>query len=146
MPWLLPLLAKLAWWLLPKLLGNVVDSIAATLSLVEKAELAVEGTAARRDWVIQRMPATGLIPEWALRVLLEFCVILHGLGVTYAQLKKMEELVSADNIQGLLSSEKRALVLNEFKALFPELPERIGRLLLEIAVAKVKAALSKGAA
>ncbi len=73
-------------------------------------------------------------------------MILNGLGVSAAKLDKMEELVSAESMQDLLTADKRAAVLSQFTALFPDIPERIGRLLLEIAVARVKAQLAKGAA
>lgn len=146
MPWLIPILTKLAWWLLPKLLGKVVDAFETTLRLVEEAEAKYELPAARRDYVVQRMPGIGAIPEIALRFVLELAVTLRALGVNSAQLDKMEQLASQDTLTGLLSTEKRALVLDQFKTLFPDLPERIGRLLLEVAVAKVKAGLRKGAA
>lgn len=146
MPWLFPLFTKLAWWLMPKLIGSIVDAIETTLRLVETAETAIEDYAGRRDYVLQRMPGAGTIPESVLRFVLEFCVILRGLGVTSTQLDKMESLVSQDALTGLLTDQKRAVVLDQFKALFPDIPERTGRLLMELAVAKVKAQFSKGAA
>lgn len=136
---LLDIAAKIAWWLAPKVLGRIVDAFGQTLVLVQTAETGFPDKDLRRDYVLLRMPGAGVIPEWAARALIEFCVILHGLGVTPEALDKMEELVSNHEADWLSSTEKRTMVLERFAATFPDLPERIGRLLLEIAVAKIRA-------
>lgn len=145
MVWLIPILTKVALWILPKLAGFVVDAFGKCLAAVEAAE-SIPNQADRRTAVMASLAHFSAIPEPVRRFLCEACVILFKLGVTSAQLEKMEELVSSEqNYELLGNTSKRDAVLNQFAELFPALPERIGRLLLELAVLKVKAAF-KGAA
>lgn len=136
MAFLLPILTKIAWWLFPKLIGSVMDWFGRLIELVEQAEN-IEDPAARRDAVLSKLWGTGVIPESLLRGAIEFAVILIRLGVTSQAMSAMENLVTVANMQALSDVGKRVNVLSQFAALFPDMPERIGRLLLEIAVARI---------
>jgi hypothetical protein len=94
MTWLLPLITKLAWWATPKFIDDILDALSASLTLVAAADAdpKLTGAAAKRDYVSRHMPGCGTIPEWALRALMECCVILNSLGVTTKQLDKMRDL------------------------------------------------------
>jgi hypothetical protein len=141
MSWLLAALTKIALWIMPQLAALVVDAFGKCLAAVEQAEQ-IENTAERRLAVMNSLGGYSSIPEAARRFLVEFCVIVYRLGVTAEQLEKMEQLVAYQDTWTAIreSSARRDSVLQQFSELFPNMPERIGRLLLELAVLKVKAA------
>lgn len=139
MTWLLSLLSKFAWWLYPKLIASVVDALVSALDLVEKAEATNDLPTAKRMRVMNALVQKfGIIPEAVIRFLVEFAVLLFRLGVTQRHLHEMEVLVTGFELTELGAPEKRQAVLDGFSRIFPDLPERMGRLLLEITVAKLK--------
>lgn len=138
-------MTRIFWWVLPRVLGGAVDMIGKTLALVESAE-SIEDPTARRRAVLEAIGGFGVVPEPILRGLVEFCVVLHSIGVTSEQLEAMEKLVSQEAATSALADcEKRSVVLASFANLFPSVPERVCRLLLELAVAKVTLAPGKTA-
>jgi hypothetical protein len=139
--WLVSIATKIVWWLVPKLAESVVDALGKCLMAVEQAE-SIENLAERRLAAMNALGSYSMIPEPIRRFTVEACVILFKLGITAAHLEKMEELVSYEETWADVrdSSDRRYAVLMKFRELFPNLPERMGRLLLEIAVLKVKAA------
>lgn len=139
--WLLPALTKLVWWLIPQMAAFIVDGIGKCLMAVEQAE-SIENLAERRLAAMNALGSYSMIPEPIRRFTVEACVILFKLGITAAHLEKMEELVSYEETWADVRTgdTRREIVLSKFGELFPNLPERIGRLLLEIAVLKVKVA------
>jgi hypothetical protein len=143
--WLLLILTKLVWWLIPKLAESLVDAIGKCLMAVQYAE-SIENEAERRLFVMNSLGAYSTIPEPIRRFIVEACVILFKLGITAEHLEKMEELVGYEETWADIrtSDERRNAALKKFAELFPNLPERMGRLLLEIAVLKVKAAFGSG--
>jgi hypothetical protein len=145
MTWLLPILTKIAWWLYPKLIACAIDAISFALAEVESAEAFNSLPAAKRTRVHENLVARyGMIPEPVTRFLVEFALLLFRLGVTGKHLQEMEVLVTGMELTALESPDKRRAVLGGFAKIFPELPERIGRLLLEIVVAKLKGGGSLG--
>jgi hypothetical protein len=143
--WLLPALTKLVWWLIPQLAAFIVDGIGKCLLAVEQAE-SIENLAERRLAAMNALGSYSMIPEPIRRFTVEACVILFKLGITAAHLEKMESLVAREETWADVrtSEDRRYAVLMKFRELFPNLPERMGRLLLEIAVLKIKAAFSSG--
>jgi len=136
-------MTRIFWWVLPRVLGGAVDMIGKTLLLVESAE-SIEDPTARRRVVLEAVGGFSVVPEPIRRGLVEFCVVLNRMGVTSEQLEAMEKLVSQEAATSALAdTEKRSVVLASFANLFPGVPERVCRLLLEFAVAKVTLALGK---
>jgi len=138
MIWLVPLVTKILWWLLPKALAGAADYFEKALYFVEQADKEIEGPAARRAWALERLGGFGFIPETILRGFLEFVVILHGIGVTAKQLDAAEALVGElAKLETLTSAEKRGQALERLQEVFPSTPERIARFLVQIAWMKI---------
>ena len=133
---------KLFWWALPKLIGGVIDKLGDSLALVEQAD-GEDYNGAKRLFVIEQVQQflPGL-PESIIRAYVEILVILYSVGVTSEALNTMEKVVGDIDVVGVSPEAKRAYVLSSFSALFPGVPERVGRLLIKLAVARLR---SKGA-
>lgn len=142
MNWVTALLIKVAFWMLPRLLGQIVNQVSLTLALVEAADH-FPAPDLKRDYVLDRMGGRDVIPESVRRFLAEFCVILFRIGVTSTALDRMEELIRDQSLDTLTDGTKRDIAIQRFLSLFPDMPERVARLLVEIAMARV---LGKGVA
>lgn len=139
MAFLLPIAIKIIWWALPKLAGTAIDKLGIHLLYVETADQLID-TAARRKAVLQSI-GTQLdpLPESFVRAYVELLVILHRIGVTSASLDAMELIVGSLDVDVLTNPEKRAVALQEFLAAYKDVPESVARLLIEFAVAKIRA-------
>jgi hypothetical protein len=138
MTWLLSLLSKLAWWLYPKLSVYVVDAVSTALAEVEAVDAFHWFDSAKRARALDNLVAQyGMIPEPVVRFLTEFALVLFRLGITNSHLHEMEVIASGLELKALGSTEKRQAVLDGFSKIFPDVPERLGRLLLELVVAKI---------
>lgn len=135
MAFLVPIFTKLAWWLVPQILDRLINYLEAVLRAVEAAEV-IEDYNERRLTVLTQVG--GWLPETATRLMIEACVILFRLGVTGDRLDACQALVTGSGIGGLTSAEKRAAVLHDLCQMFPDMPERAGRLIVEFCVAKVR--------
>lgn len=130
---------KIIWWALPKLAGGVIDRLGDTLLLVEMADQKSEDFEKRATLFSAVSPMLKPLPESFIRAYIEFVVIMYRLGVTSDALNAMEQMVRAldsDNISSTV--EKRADALSRFATLFPDVPERVARLLIELSVAKIR--------
>lgn len=142
MNFVISLLIKLFWWSLPRMLGFGISKLSDALELVEIAETRMTDSAERRAWALAGLGGTGNLPEPLIRLIFELCVILHGLGVTTPKLMDMELIVERLQATDFTDEDKRRSTIEQFGALYPDVPERAARLILEVAVAKLKARLT----
>jgi hypothetical protein len=141
MTWIMLLMGKMATWALPRVTGKIVNGFRKSLGFVEAAEGLAGETADKRDYVLTKLKAefSGLYaPETVLRFLVEFSVLLHGVGVTSEQMAAAEVVVNDCDGIAFADADKRASALKRLNDLFPVLPERIARLLIELAVARLR--------
>lgn len=129
---------KLIWWALPKIMGSVIDKIGDGLALVESAEQKSNDFERRAIMISNLQTLLPPAPEFIIRGYLEFLVILYSIGVTSDALNTMEEIVSQLDADSLASDDKRQAALSSFAALFPGVPERVVRLLVELSVARLR--------
>ena len=130
---------KIIWWALPRLASGAIDKLGDTLLLVEMADQKTEDFEKRASLFSVVNPMLKPLPESFTRAYIEFVVILYRLGVTSEALNAMEQMVVALDANTLSSSvEKRADALSRFATLFPDVPERVARLLIEFSVAKIR--------
>lgn len=145
MAFLLPIVLKIFWWVLPRVAGQAVDKLGHILGLVEAANTLVADSAQRRAHVLgelrELLPMT--LSETFLRWVVEFCVLLNRLGVEERHLNKIEDLVAVVDLKDLTATEKRGEVIGQFLGLFPDCPEYVARMLAEFAVMKLRAGLLK---
>lgn len=129
---------KILWWALPKILGGLIDNLGTALALVESAEQKDQ------DWERRAILLGNLklilppAPEFIVRGYLEFLVVLYQVGVTSDALEAMENIVRKLDADSIASVDKRQVALSSFATLFPCVPERVARLMIELAVAKVR--------
>ena len=129
---------KIIWWALPKLAGGAIDKLGDTLLLVEMADQKSEDFEKRAKIFSAVAPMLRPLPESFIRAYIEFVVILYRLGATSEALNAMEQMVLALDEKTLGATEKRADALSRFASLFPDVPERVARLLIELSVAKIR--------
>lgn len=130
---------KIIWWALPKLAGAMIDKIGDTLLLVEMADQKSEDFEKRASLINAVGPMLAPLPESFVRAYIEFIVILFRLGVTSDALDAMEQMVLAIDGESICEAEKRSNALSRFAALYPDMPERVARLLIELCVARLRA-------
>lgn len=128
---------KIIWWALPKLAGNAIDQLGNHLAFVEAAN-AIEDTAARRESALGNLRQSLPLPESFIRAYLEILVIMSRIGVTAASLEAMEILVRGLDSDSLLNETKRNEALKVFRDQYSDVPESVARLLIELAVVKVR--------
>lgn len=129
---------KIIWWALPKLASAAIDKLGDTLLFVEMADQKSEDFEKRATLIGAVTPMLKPLPESFVRAYIEFVVILYRLGVTSEALNAMEQMVLAVDSAVMSDEEKRADALSRFASLFPEVPERVVRLLIELSVAKIR--------
>mgnify|MGYP007131800848 CR=1 FL=1 len=130
---------KIIWWALPRVASAAIDRLGDTLLFVEMADQKSEDFEKRASLISSVSPMLQPLPESFVRAYIEFVVILYRLGVTSEALNAMEQMVLAVDSAVLMSdAEKRADALSRFASLFPEVPERVVRLLIELSVAKIR--------
>lgn len=130
---------KIIWWALPKLAGGMIDKLGDSLALVEMSDQKSEDFEKRTSLIDAVTPMLSPLPGSFIRAYIEFLVILYRLGVTSEALDAMEQLVLAVDVYSVSDAEKRRETLSRFASLFPEVPERVARLLVELSVARVRA-------
>ena len=130
---------KIIWWALPKLAGGMIDKLGDSLALVEMSDQKSEDFEKRTSLIDAVTPMLSPLPGSFIRAYIEFLVILYRLGVTSEALDAMEQLVLAVDVYSVSDAEKRKDALSRFASLFPEVPERVARLLIELSVARVRA-------
>ena len=131
-------MTKMIWWALPKLLGGVIDKLGDCLALVESAESKPYDFEKRAILLSNLTAMLPPAPEFIVRGYLEFLVILYQVGVTSDALNTMEEIVKQLDADTVASDDKRQAALSSFTALFPGVPERVARLLIELSVARIR--------
>jgi len=139
MTWFVPMVMRLFWWMLPRLLSEIVDRIGDVIQVVDSAN-SLGSEAARRDYVLRNLGMWGInVPDWLCRILLEAGVVLNKLGIRAEHLDRMESLLAGKSFELLICDETaRNSIIAQFKGLFPDLPEHAGRLLFELAMAKLR--------
>ena len=128
----------LAHWVLPNLLGEFADYLEHALNRVTAAD-AHWNEDHRRHVVLNTLAEDyPSVPEPVHRAAIEIALILVRLGISTTQIAALEKLVTDEQLYDLAPVERRKLVLQRFSALFPDVPERTARLLLEVVVAKLR--------
>lgn len=134
------LIRKVALWLMPYLITACSDFLETAIRAVgEAAELTDENARRQRALAIFEL-AYPAVPENLRRMAIQAAEILHDLGVTADMLDHVEGLVLTYDVCDLTSAQKRWGILEEIGKTFPEVPERAARLVVELAVAKLRAA------
>jgi hypothetical protein len=133
-------LTKIALWLAPMLLGIVSDSFERLLRLIDEAERRTflpDNGQARRDWTIDQLGGWDIVPESVLRIGIEGVLILYRLGLTPAVFDRIQEMANNWDFLSMEPAMRRLTILNRLKELFPDLPERLGRLAFELVEARL---------
>ncbi|MEW6351286.1 MAG: hypothetical protein AB1646_19705 [Thermodesulfobacteriota bacterium] len=139
MMWITAIATKVGLWLLPRLLGGIVRYLEHVLDAVSTADGIVD-PAQRRAAVLAKLAELfPLIPAPVRRFSMEAVLIVYRLGITPETLEQTALIVSDPAIMELSGNQRRRVVLEQMAALFPSLPERCARLLVEVVAAKLNA-------
>jgi hypothetical protein len=134
---------KAAWWAAGILKDAITDYVDGLLLAAETADQAVTDTANRRRIVLEGLMQTHpLLPEGFQRLALECAVTLVRLGVTGDKVRKLTAVAEGLDSTTLANGAKREAALSEALRIFPDMPERAARLLVEFAVARLRVSAS----
>jgi hypothetical protein len=134
------IVTKLCWWAFPRIIGYIVEYCDHALDLVLGYDHGgLDSTKLRRDGVLRTL--TGdypAVPEFVHRAAIEVVLVVARLGVTRETIDDAAALIAEIDITDLSGAEKRHRALERLRVMYADLPERLLRLVVEMATARRK--------